>query len=125
MVGASVGAKVGVAVGDWQKVEVVAGAAPPPEVSISSVPNSPEVLTWVDAPAASWKLFVAMGVPLSSKVQLPALVISAPKLVIVKVPWAAGVQEDERAMTGTPVCACGAASTFTGAIAFTCTGDTA
>jgi hypothetical protein len=68
--GARVGAgvKVGVAVGDWQKVELIAGAAPPPEVSNSSVPNSPEVFIWVDAPAASWKEFEAMGVPLSSKV---------------------------------------------------------
>jgi hypothetical protein len=84
-----------VAVGDWQKVELVAGTVPPPDVSNSRVPNSPEVFTWVDAPAPSWKLFVAMGVPLSSKVQLPALVMALPTLVIVKVPWAAGVQEDE------------------------------
>ncbi len=67
-VGAVVGVRVGVAVGDWQKVETVAGEAPPPLVSSSNVPNSPEVLTEVDAPASSWKLLVAMGVPFNSSV---------------------------------------------------------
>ncbi len=49
MVGVFVGVSVtlsvlvGVAVGDWQKVETVAGAAPPPLVSSSNVPKSPEV----------------------------------------------------------------------------------
>jgi hypothetical protein len=69
--GARVGAgvTVGVAVGDWQKVEDVAvPMLPPPDASSSKVPNSPEVCTWMDCPAVSWKLFVAMGVPLSSKV---------------------------------------------------------
>ncbi len=59
---------VGVAVGDWQKVEVVAGAVPPPLVSNSSVPKSPEVRTCVDDPALSWKVLLAIGVPLSSSV---------------------------------------------------------
>jgi hypothetical protein len=62
------GARVGVAVGDWQKVELVAGTVPPPDVSNSSVPNSPAVWIWVDAPAASWNVPVAMGVPFSSRV---------------------------------------------------------
>jgi hypothetical protein len=67
-VGAVVGVRVGVAVGDWQKVEVVAGAVPPPLVSSSNVPNSPEVCIWVDAPAFNWKLLVAIGVPFNSSV---------------------------------------------------------
>ncbi len=62
---------VGVDVGDWQKVDIVAGAVPPPEVSNSNVPNRPLVLIWVDAPAFSWKLLVAIGVPFSSKVHVP------------------------------------------------------
>ena len=44
-----VGVFVGMAVGDWQKVDTVAGAAPPPEVSNSSVPKRPLVLMLVDA----------------------------------------------------------------------------
>ncbi len=125
MVGGAVvgeGVKVGVAVGDWQKVEDVAvPMLPPPDASSSKVPNSPEVLTWVDAPAVSWKLWVAMGVPLSSKVQVPGPVISTPEFVIVKVPCASGVQEAEIDMTGTAACASGAACTFAGDIAFACT----
>jgi hypothetical protein len=45
IVGTSVGEGDGVAVGDWQKVDTVSGAAPPPLVSNSSVPNNPEV--WI------------------------------------------------------------------------------
>ncbi len=45
------GTGVGVAVGDWQKVDTVAGAVPPPEVSNSSVPKRPLVLMLVDASA--------------------------------------------------------------------------
>jgi hypothetical protein len=68
-VSVTVGVTVGVAVGDWQKVEDVAvPMLPPPDASSSKVPNSPEVFTWIDAPALSWKEFVAIGVPLSSKV---------------------------------------------------------
>ena len=63
IVGASVGVRVGIAVGDWQKVETVAGAVPPPEVSNSSVPNRPLVLMVVEAPAFNWKVLVARGVP--------------------------------------------------------------
>jgi hypothetical protein len=37
------GMGVGVAVGDWQNVDTLAGAAPPPLVSSSNVPNNPEV----------------------------------------------------------------------------------
>jgi hypothetical protein len=68
IVGASVGVRVGVAVGDWQKVETVAGAVPPPEVSNSSVPNKPAVLICVEAPALSWNVPVAIGVPFKSRV---------------------------------------------------------
>ena len=59
---------VGVADGDAQKVETDSGAAPPPLVSSSRVPNRPLVLTWVDCAAVSSKELVAMGVPLSSRV---------------------------------------------------------
>jgi len=62
------GTGVGVAVGDRQNVDAVAGAAPPPDVSSSRVPNRPLVLIFVLAPAFSWKLFVAIGVPLRSSV---------------------------------------------------------
>ena len=103
-VGVSVGVKVGVnvavsfdvlvgvEVGDSQNVETVAGADPPPEVSNSSVPNSPDVWIWVDAPELNWKVLVATGVPFNNKVHDPALVMFEPMLVIVKVPWASGVQ---------------------------------
>ena len=49
--GTGVGVRVNVAVGDWQKVDTLAGAAPPPEASNSSVPKRPLVLRLVDAPA--------------------------------------------------------------------------
>ncbi len=103
IVGARVGVIVGVAVGDWQKVEVVAGAVPPPLVSNSSVPKSPEVWTCVDAPAFSWKDCVASGVPLSKSVQLPALVMLLPIFVIVKVPCASGVQSAASCIVGARV----------------------
>src|SRR5512142_1090831 len=87
MIGADgVTVTVGVAVGDWQKVETVAGAAPPPLVSSSSVPNSPEVRICVLAPALSWKVLDAIGVPLSRRVYVPGPVMLAPMFVIVKVP---------------------------------------
>src|SRR5512142_2371797 len=86
IVGARVGVIVGVAVGDRQKVETVAGAAPPPLVSSSSVPNSPEVWICVEAPALSWKVLDAIGVPLSRRVYVPGPVMLAPMFVIVKVP---------------------------------------
>ena len=100
IVGASVGVSVGVAVGDSQKVETVAGAAPPPDVSSSSVPNKPEVWMERDWPAFNWKVLLATGVPFSSKVQVPWLVISLPRFVIVNVPCASGVQLAEREITG-------------------------
>ena len=93
--------RVGVAVGDWQKVETVAGAVPPPLVSSSSVPNSPEVLTLVLAPAFNWKVLVAIGVPFSSSVYVPGPVMLLPMLVMVKVPWASGVQLALRLKIGT------------------------
>ena len=100
MVGASVGVRVGVAVGDSQNVETVAGAAPPPEVSNSNVPNRPDVWIWVDAPELNWKVLVATGVPFNIKVHVPALVISEPMFVSVKVPWASGVQLADNEITG-------------------------
>lgn len=105
MVGASVAVMVGVAVGNGQKVLTVAGAAPPPDVSSSSVPNNPAVRTVVDCPAASWKELLAIGVPLSSKVYVPAVSISVPRLVIVNVPCASGVQVADNEITGPVVCA--------------------
>ena len=49
-----IGVIVGVAVGDWQKVETVTvPTLPPPETERTRVPNSPLVLTLVDAPALS------------------------------------------------------------------------
>ena len=86
------GVGVGVAVGDWQKVEIDAGAAPPPEVSSSKVPNSPLVWMVRDWLAFNWKVLEATGEPLSSRVQVPELAMSPPILVIVNVPWASGVQ---------------------------------
>jgi hypothetical protein len=48
------GTRVGVAVGDWQKVEAVAiPTLPPPEALRSKVPYSPEVLIVVDWPAVN------------------------------------------------------------------------
>jgi hypothetical protein len=95
------GVGVGVAVGDWQKVVTVAvPTLPPPVTSSSSVPKRPLVLMFRDAPALSWKELVAIGVPFSKSVQVPALVISVPILVIVNVPCASGVQLAESEKTG-------------------------
>jgi hypothetical protein len=77
---------VGVGVGDWQKVEVDAGAVPPPEVSSSNVPKSPLVLMVKDWPAFSWKELEAMGVLLSNSVHVPGLSMLLPTLVMVNVP---------------------------------------
>src|SRR5512142_821111 len=103
IVGARVGVIVGVAVGDWQKVETVAGAAPPPLVSNSSVPNSPEVWILRLCPAFNWKVLLATGVPFSSSVQVPAEVMLLPMLVMVRVPWASGVQLALRLIVGAVV----------------------
>ncbi len=102
-VSVTLGVFVGVAVGDWQKVETVAGAAPPPLVSNSSVPKSP--LVWIDrdCPALSWKELVAIGVPLSRRVQVPALVMFEPMLVMVNDPCASGVQLAESCIVGARV----------------------
>lgn len=97
-----IGVIVGVAVGDWQKVETVtAPTLPPPETDSSRVPNSPLVLTLVDAPALSWKLLVAIGVPFRLRVQVPGLVMLEPMLVIVNIPCASGVQLADSEKTGT------------------------
>jgi len=94
---------VGVAVGDWQKVEIDAGAAPPPEVSSSRVPYSPLVWMLRDCPAFNWKVLEATGEPLSSKVQVPWLIMSPPMLVMTSVPCASGVQLADSERTGAGV----------------------
>jgi hypothetical protein len=48
---------------------------------------------FVLAPAFSWKLFVAIGVPLRFKVHVPGPVMSAPTFVMTKVPSASGVHD--------------------------------
>ena len=55
------GTGVGVAVGDWQKVDTVAGAAPPPEASNSSVPKRPLVLMARDAASIQLKAIAGNG----------------------------------------------------------------
>ena len=102
-VGAGVGVRVGVAVGDWQKVETEAGAVPPPDVSNSNVPKRPLVLMLVEAPAFNWKVLLAIGVPFSNRVHVPGPVMFEPMLVIVNVPWASGVQLAESEITGAVV----------------------
>jgi hypothetical protein len=77
---------VGVAVGDWQKVETDAGAAPPPDASSSRAPKRPLVLMFVDWLALSWKELEATGAPFRSRVQMPAPVMLLPMSVIVNVP---------------------------------------
>jgi hypothetical protein len=87
------GTGVGVAVGDWQKVDTLAVPTLPPPVAVNTrVPKSPEVLILKDAFAANWKVLLAMGVPFRFNVQVPALVMDEPVLVMTKVPWASGVQ---------------------------------
>ena len=54
----------------------------------------------VDCPASSWKLLLAIGVPFSSSVQVPGPVMSPPISVMVKVPFASGVQEALMEMAG-------------------------
>ncbi len=91
--GVSVGVGDKVAVGDWQNVVAVAvPTLPPPDTEISRVPKRPLVLILVDAFANSWKLLLAIGVPFRLKVQVPALVMSPPVLVMTIVPCASGVQ---------------------------------
>lgn len=81
-------------VGPIQVVDAVAvPTLPPPEAVRTSVPKRPLVFTLVDRPALSWNELVAMGVPFKNRVHEPALVISPPLLVMVNVPFAAGVQE--------------------------------
>lgn len=95
------GTTVGVALGDWQKTDAVTvPTLPPPETEINSVPNSPDVLTEVDAPASNWKVLDAIGVPFRSRTQAPGPVISPPMSVMVKVPMAAGVQDADNEKTG-------------------------
>ncbi len=107
MLGANVGVRVGVAVGDWQNVLPLVTAAPLLSViSSSKVPKSPLVLMLVDCPAVSWKVLVETGVPLSNNVQLNATVILPPLFVIVKVPCASGVQDAETTMLGADVGVC-------------------
>ena len=91
---------MGVAVGAWQKVAALAAAAPPPLVSSSRVPYSPEVPILKDFPVFNWKLLLAIGVPFSSSVQVPGPVMSPPISVMVKVPFASGVQEALMEMAG-------------------------
>ncbi len=97
------GIGVGVGVGVGQVAEPVTGEGMPPPLTVSSrTPKMPDVLIEVVAPAASWKLLLAIGVPSRVIVQVPALGMAPPLFVIVNDPTAPSVHDAVTVTSGPP-----------------------